>query len=292
MVIVPESQEGTLIVSLKLAGESAVEYSVDSAGYAQNAMVEVSVVSQRPPPTMTKVVMGDAGTGATVVFDSTTNQMEKKTGDEWPCEMMLEFTGADVSQCVWVNSSAVVIQFPSRTSSALVDVGGNVTLLSNRIRSFCESSSASLCSSNYAARQSVAMSAPFHAQLPVIVLSVPQLISSCANVTLDARASLGYGGRAWSKVTWNVTDALSDDSVLSLVKYNADVESTILSLTGGLSYGTYVVSLSLTNHLLATSTVTKQLLGDWMATSIHQSLLWVTGLCNKHPRHDCSCKQV
>lgn len=257
VVIVPESQGGTLTVSLKLAGDSAMEYSVDSAGYAQNTMVEVTVLSQRPSPTMTKVVMGDAGTGATVVFDSATNQMEMETGDEWSCEMMLAFVGADVSQCVWVNASAVVVQFPSLTSSVCVSVGGNVTLLSNRVRSSCESST-SLCSSSYATRQSVVVSAPFHAQLPVVVLSVPQLMSSCTNVTLDARASLGHGGRAWSKVTWNVRDALSGVSVVSIVNDNADVESTITYVTNGLSYGTYIVSLSLTNHLLATSTVTKQ----------------------------------
>eukprot|EP01033_Poteriospumella_lacustris_P002344 gene2338-1709_t len=83
-------------------------------------------------------------------------------------------------------------------------------------------------------------------------------MSSCTNVTLDARASLGHGGRAWSKVTWNVRDALSGVSVVSIVNDKADVESTIIYLTSGLSYGTYIVSLSLMNHLLATSTVTKQ----------------------------------
>lgn len=258
IVVVPEPQEGTLTMSLKLVGDSAMEYSVDSAGYAQNTMVEVSVLSQRPAPTMTKVVMDDAGTGATVVFDSTTNQMEMETGDEWSCELMLDFMGADVSQCVWVNASAVVIRFPSLASSVCVSVGGNVTLLSNRLRSSCESSSTSLCSSSFAARQSVVISAPLHVQLPVVVLSVPQLISSCTNVTLDARASLGHGGRAWSKVTWNVTDAVSGVSVLSIVNDNADVESTVIYLNSGLSYGTYIVTLSLTNHLLATSTVTKQ----------------------------------
>eukprot|EP01034_Spumella_vulgaris_P047304 gene47304-biopygen7982 len=101
---------------------------------------------------------------------------------------------------------------------------------------------------------------------PGPVLLVPQTISSCSNLTVDATLSTGSGGRYWSAVAWTVTaytgDSLTADTqvfpdamVAKLQSYGQNINKLINIQTYMLQEATYSITLSLTNFLGQTSSV-------------------------------------
>ena len=260
----PATFSGLCELSFVITGRSASEYTTEMYS------VEIlSSLSKIPAPDMVSCRFSDSGQSAVVQFRSPTDSAGFAAGT-WPCSSLFSFINADKSTCSWIDSEAVSMTF------GVVGVidnyqylipGNTVTLLPNLLRAFC-TRSRSFCSVNPTTnKQTTTVLEPLNPASPTVILSAPSYISSCSNLSLDATASYGDGGRLYSAVKWSVTamelgvtDIPLDvtDTEIYMNTFSAEHQARRPLILAGdtLILAAYTITLTLTNFLGLTSSKT------------------------------------
>ena len=176
-----------------------------------------------PAPVLKKAIFSDTGGYVVILFDSATNKAGLSS-PLWPCNNLFEFESSALTNCVWLNSSAVQASFVTGTAAhnyimsfakyltpfdatksiRYLEPGSNVTLLPQLLQAECSSVlTAANCAEAYPYShvQTVVASPPFHPMLPIVNLGAPPTIG-CDNLTIDTSTSAGSGGRPWKSVIW------------------------------------------------------------------------------------------
>ena len=133
-------------------------------------------------------------------------------------------------------------------STALVP-GETVTLRGSRIMASCATGVSNLCSSNYSSVTTVVAQSPSNPISPSVVLSVPSVLSTCSNLTLDATLSYGSAGRPWTNVSWTVTSSSPTAALNALLATYSSIYSPLIISSIYLNRTSYTFKLSLTNYL-------------------------------------------
>jgi hypothetical protein len=202
------SVKGTynVIAAVLAGGNDASQY----ATVLNSAKVTVVGADGTPTvPQLYSAAFSDDGSYVIVTFSEPTNKAGM-TGS-FPCTSLLQFPGFAAALCQWRDASTVWV-FPSSTALPLVEVGANVSLSGqNQVRAECGRQSPSVCASwETAPAKTVAVAAPSSPKSPVVVLSVPSTISSCAGLAVTLAASQGSGGRSWLRPQFNITTDSGD----------------------------------------------------------------------------------
>ena len=100
------------------------------------------------------------------------------------------------------------------------------------------------------AAQDISVQAPASPSTPVVALTLPSVISACANLAVDLSTSSGSGGRAWAQPTFGVTGDSDTSEMADFLNMNFSISppSTIparLLLRGG----TFALTAKLCNFL-------------------------------------------
>ena len=131
---------------------------------------------------------------------------------------------------------------------------------------FC-SGDTTQCAKNIPASQtSLATKRPLNPTSPVVVLSSAPSVGICSNLTLDATASYGNGGRPYASILWNVftasnstaparSDAAKVAALLNThsLNYKGQISTPISILAQYLNPTSYTITLTLKNFLGLTS---------------------------------------
>jgi hypothetical protein len=244
---------GTFKITLNASGASSSQFSTDDA---VATVTMISVADPVPAPSLLSAKFNDGGSSITIQFDSATNQASKTT-TTWDCSTVFIFTGASNSICSWVNNSAVnavldaAVSGDDDATQPLLTVSENVTLIAGLIEAACTSECDELISADEQSTEVLAATNPVQ---PRLVLVLPEIISACESLTVDATLSSGFGGRDWTSVTWGLFSATGNE-VLDVSNYLNNfgvvtqdkivIPNSLLSL----SSFTYTLRLSVTNFL-------------------------------------------
>jgi hypothetical protein len=195
---------GTLTVRANVteAGKGSISYQVQFPG--GSSVTVLSSDGTPPVPQLSSARFSDDGSYVSVTFSGPTNKAGLPAS--FPCTSLMQFPGSAAALCQWKDASTVWA-FPSSTALPLVEVGANVSLPGqNQVRAECGRQSPSVCASRETApAKTVAVSTPSSPKPPVVVLSVPSTISSCAGLPVTLAASQGSGGRSWLRPQFTIT---------------------------------------------------------------------------------------
>ena len=196
--------EGLYTLNLSVSGSAAVQFS----GLQWSLTVLPTPSTPLPAPTLSYAIFAGSGRSVSIVFDSATDQaLSFQLSASWSCDTLLSFTSANISTCSWSNSSAIIIFFPfikTGTALKLLEPGDRVAIVPGKIRAYCTKVSCTYAgySDSYVSVQS-----PVNVIVPTAVLVAPSILSPCSNLTIDATASTGNGGRPWKVISWMVIAA-------------------------------------------------------------------------------------
>ena len=249
---------GSYAILLSVTGMSAAEY------FNTTSTVRIlSSVSVLPPPVMISSRFSDSGQAVVITFNTLTNSAGIVNAT-WPCSRLFSFIRASLTTCSWTTAATVTMTFSSSLNNANLIPGNSVNLTGGLLRVIC-SGDTTQCAKNAATNQSsLPTSAPVNPISPVVVLNSPLSLCSCDNLTLDASASYGNGGRPYTAVQWIVSAVAGSASTASIdaayiMTYLNDyssryqVTTPITILAQNLTKASYTITLSLTNFLRLTS---------------------------------------
>lgn len=179
------------------------------------------------------------GCSVSVIFNVTTNR-GGFGGETFLCSFLFEFLGVQNSLCRWEQDDVVIINF-SGNSKMLP--GSSIWLKDKIVKESCFPPST--CNDGvYAQRDRVVLRAPSEVLQPKVVISAPENVGSCANVTVDLSSSYGSGCREWSNATIELTDIIQVDIQRLLTKFAAKKMSIFViprsMLASGINYTYYV----------------------------------------------------
>ena len=246
------SVSGNYSISLFLSGTDAVYYS------GQKTSVQLlSSTALLPAPLLSSVQLSDSGQTVTITFNSPTDKGGILDAT-WPCDRLFTFIGASLSKCSWVSAITVSVSFPvvldAASSAKYLRAGDAVTLRSSLLRAYC-SGSVRTCALNPSSNaNSFTVQVPLNPDQPTIVITAPNHIGACSDLSIDATASYGNGGRIYSAVVWTVsaTQRVNTSRVLNILRASSSVYQVYRPITlpkGILSPATYTFTLRLTNFL-------------------------------------------
>ena len=172
-----------LVVTLE--GSSALNYTAD----IPNTVIVVHDNIKTPKaPEVVEVRFGNSGTFIDVVFDQQTNKGGLKS--TFNCFLLFEFEFSNKSQCVWKDPFLIKI-YPIYG----LKVGDIIKIKGNLIKAAeCSNAVKDIC---WKAMETVVTKvlAPVSPDIPVIVASIPKVIGSCQNLTIDLSNSFNLCGK-------------------------------------------------------------------------------------------------
>ena len=178
-------------------------------------------------PVLESCIFDSGGSFVLCSFDSNTD-LGLVTAPSFGCSLFFtSFTGYEKTTCSWVTSSSLKITFGiySSTSTFLVP-GETMSLAANKLRGACSKN----CLDNfYNAATDVTAALPASPVSPAIVLSVPESLSSCDDLVIDASSTTGSGGRDWTSIVWGVTVTTGSFNTAELQAYLDSEKSTSIS---------------------------------------------------------------
>jgi hypothetical protein len=230
------------------------------SGYvsANSSLIIRSSARAPDPPNLLSAVFSNDGLKLYLTLDTASDRgatMMSNYASIFACSQLVSFAGAKSSNCIWSSSTLITATISASsvsTSNLLVGVGSNVTLLANKIKSVC--SFGLTCT--YANASSVVATAPSSPIVPNIQLATATTIGGCDSIVMDPSTSTGSGGRSWKSLLWLVTGVghrITISNTTAITTYLSSKYATTTSLVtipqSMLSFGTYTVSLTLTNFL-------------------------------------------
>jgi hypothetical protein len=150
-------------------------------------------------PSFLSVQFSNDGTTLRALFDTDTNQGGITTSF-FECSLLFEFPDVAGATCSWTSPSVVTIS-PGSFASIAVD---NSVTLKGSVKAFCSDGSDACSEYSEVRFTTVSVLAPLRARIPVVKITAPSRIGSCDSYVLDIGTSLGGGGRAFTKITFNV----------------------------------------------------------------------------------------
>lgn len=243
--------EGVYVVALNVSGPSAHEY-------FPVAPVPVRILSSYqplPPPKFVSAIFAPDGQSIQLNFDVSTD-MGGAGARAWSCSQLFSFPGCNASKCQWASSSTVQVIFPPSTTTSLPQVvpGTLVHVLARNIRALCLSANPTICRENEATPlTSLSVQPPSQPLLPTVVLNIPQRVSTCEDLVIDASGSFGNAGRSWGEIQWTIASDSNASLIQQTLNKAGTVERPIVIPRAVLVAHNVTVMLTLQNFLGATS---------------------------------------
>eukprot|EP01038_Epipyxis_sp_PR26KG_P004351 gene4351-6155_t len=245
--IVSSDISGSFQVSVNIDGSSMNEYTTSFVG--NNIITVLDSNTKTPPPNLQSCILANDGSSVVLTLDSPSDKANIITST-FTCSSILFFIDSDLTMCQWQGYSSIIIYLGS--GGYKPEVGSNISVLGNKLKAKCTSSSCSTWS--YMTESSIAIQAPFNPVKPTVVLQSSGVISACSNMTLDFSSSYGSGGRNWKSIIFsfhrneNLDQRLSNISSTQVL--NGYIESSLTITNSDLVVGSvYSISLQLCNFM-------------------------------------------
>jgi tetratricopeptide (TPR) repeat protein len=259
-------EEGCFYITLSLSGDGSTEFEVEYdsslSSITSGALLIHSFSSKEGYlPSLRTARYSSLGTYILLQFDSATDRGQGTGFDSFPfsCSAMFEFEWSNHSVCNFLNDSAVRVVLPLFSTNATL-IGSTLRLKPQLISAACFDK-VSVCETYPKSNSSeVLISAPYQAVKPVVVISTPQFIPTCSNISLSYESSTGHAGQKWVQVAWvvknlkgeiidDLTDLMNDPVPGGCLGNCAQIPQNLLSPQS------YLFLFSLTNIFGVSTTV-------------------------------------
>lgn len=242
------SVKGSFEIHLQLTGDNGADFVAD--------VVEINIIPSGnvPIPFFKQIQLEDTGTAVLIQFNVPTDQAGMGASI-FLCSQLFIFATADSATCAWLNSTIVrgVLGTFDEGLSDILEINGLVTLIGGILRPACDERTADCSNIGFVDTQTTTLLAPSNPVTPQVVISVPAVISSCENLTIDASLSFGSAGRPWTSVDWTVVNdatATIDFTVQSYLRgFGVSIQRPLIVPSSILQTTTYTVSLAVRNFL-------------------------------------------
>ena len=232
-------EPGNYSVTATLVGVAAKDYEIvysptttslsNKVSFAGLPFVVQSADKPLPPPSLNTAAFSNDGSYITVTFTSNTNQAGSSSA-MFKCDSLLSFRCAERSTCYWMSLSTIYAYVD--TNDDCLTPGGMMSLSSSaRVRAACPTSKCSSMNTwaTTDVTQIIPVAEPAAAITPIVVVSLPDAIASCASLTLDVQSSTGSGGRSWRNATALVSVVEVDRDMDEETRAELDVTSLQLT---------------------------------------------------------------
>ena len=207
----PSSLVGSFILSTEDSGLFKVSLTLtgkDKDIYENSPkLLQILDVNAPPlPPVLATVKFLDSGGGLLATFDSNTDSGKTVlTSSSWACSAIFIFPDDASSSCSWISDTTVKVLF---SQGAVTKVGDTITWKPNKIKARC---SKTFCNEYGYSNNNIILtiSSPDNPMSPVVNLKVPNIVSACEDVIVDASSSYGNGGRVWKSITFTLSATLN-----------------------------------------------------------------------------------
>ena len=194
-----------------------------------------------------------------ILWTKQTDRGGHVVGEPFKCGDLLASSQLEDAACAWVDDHELRAD---ATDAAELVPGSTLTILGDVLRVACQDTRVCACD-DAAAEASVVVHAPDDPTVPSPILEGPATAAVCGHFTLTADQSLGSGGRAFEKITWNASivewasNVAGDATFLAEAVEEANVEhpmtfsltSAALAELAEAGARTFAVSLDLMNFL-------------------------------------------
>ncbi|CAM9276212.1 unnamed protein product, partial [Discosporangium mesarthrocarpum] len=199
---------GSVVVEGSDAVASATEEDplfVIAEGYEGCSSLNFTLVSSTGHgPRLARTQFSDTGTHINLLFDSPTDFGAVGSLDlySFSCPLLLSYpSSSDLDLCSWTSDSSVSL---SLHNNATVAPGDNIVLHADKV--------ASANALDFAASSVSEVLAPQNPPTPKLALGVMySSVAYCENITVDASATTGSGGRDMVSFSWDLYDWTHSD---------------------------------------------------------------------------------
>jgi hypothetical protein len=176
---------------------------------ADNSFEIAGAASSIQMPQLQHVMFRSDGLSVVVQFDSNT---DCAGGDVdllvfpvvFDCSTIFVFPEASHSGCIWENAATAVIQM---TKNSHWGVGGNLTILGNRLRAACSFGDAECVSVPAMPEIDTRLQKPLQPVVPNVVISAPSFVGNCGTINISLELSTGSAGRNWKSVSFSIINS-------------------------------------------------------------------------------------
>ena len=247
-VISLASNATKMMINVTTTGPSADEYRVLFP--LGNVINIITGDSQPVAPQLLSAIFASNGQSIIVQFDSATDQ-GAISDTLFDCSRLLNFLMANRTQCTWNDQSSVTAFL---NPSSVINVGDMVSLKARSLKAKCLTPRRGCAFYNYTIPVTqVIIEKPIVMLLPSVVITGPEIISTCNSLKVDLSYSTGAYGRNWKSWQFEVLDMNNQSVDLSTVSQYLDdyfsISPPITLPFGMLDIGTYKISVTLTNFL-------------------------------------------
>jgi hypothetical protein len=245
---------GSYLLTASVSGLSAQQYQVKYVGNRELTVLATAAVP--PVPQLLQAMFSNDGSYVAIDFDSSTDRGSQY--GTFPCRALLRFVSDAAAKCQWSTDTQLRVFM---TSSAVLQVGGNVTLVTNTVRALCRSGDSSCKGYDPVPSALLTVGPPLSPTTPSVSIAAPSAISGCNVLTLDLAGSSGAGGRSWSSVQFSVTMSPASESVATRLQqflsrnYTLSPPTPVPSAVLAKGY-TYAITATLCNFLQACGSAT------------------------------------
>lgn len=285
------SLQGTFVIRTSVIGCYVLTARASGIDSYAPENTTVAVWSFRSPPVvpaLSSVYLSNRGTSLLLTFSSATDRGADKLVNfaaAFNCANLVDFVGANVATCKWLDSSTVEASFVG--SLLKPSVGENATLLGGIVKAVCVDMTP--CGSYQYVQKTERKigSPPAPLALTPIILTL-SAVALCDDISLDPTPSRGAAGRDWDNIDWSVKsigiarNAADIEKLLNTQYASTAVVAVIPNkyLTPSTQYAQsgYEFTLSLTNFLGQRAVVrVPVLVGNGIGATLPQIRLFGTG---------------
>jgi hypothetical protein len=245
---------GSYLLTASVTGLSAQQYQVKYVGNRELTVLATAAIP--PVPQLLQAMFSNDGGYVAIDFDSSTDRGRQY--GTFPCRALLRFVSDAAAKCQWSTDTQLRVFM---TSAAVLQVGGNVTLVSNTVRALCRSGDSSCKGYDPVSSALLTVVPPLSPTTPTVSVAAPSAISGCNALTLDLAGSTGAGGRSWSSMQFSVSVSPASESAATRLQQFLSRNYTLSPPTpvpsAVLAKGhTYAITATLCNFLQACGSAT------------------------------------
>jgi hypothetical protein len=156
-------------------------------------------------PTLSSVRFSSTGSSLEVTLSGSSDRAG--LSGVFGCSSLVQFAGVGSSTCSWFSSSLLTVTLDS---SATLLPGDAFTLLGSRLKAECVATNRNCTAWAFSAAESVGILGPAKPLLPSVQAAYSGRIGACSELTIDASAASGSGGRAMV-YRWTVASSTGND---------------------------------------------------------------------------------
>lgn len=237
---------GCYVLSLSASDKSYDNYTTSLSVYSVSNIKNDSI-----SPSEFLAYLSQDGQQISISFDSPTDQGGSKyLSSTFNCGLLLYFSGSSLATCRWTSNTTIISILSGLYKYE--NLNFSISIVPKAIKSYDLYSGSFIGYINSTLVVTVIF--PLNPSSPIISLSVPNLISKCDNIVIDATKTSGPSNLRFRSIKWYVSGSGNSSTINKYLTSFTSLSSPITVSNSFFSAGDYTIGLIVENLLMKSST--------------------------------------